>query len=127
MIEIVNHETILEETKKRMELEKEDAVCMAVEQLRAANKLLQERERELEMSREREMDKTHCYESTLERLMSAESIIQKLEAEIKSRDHQYDAQREKFEQQKKLFRQLEVRTYDLHNTFMITFIRFFNV
>lgn len=124
MIELVNHETILEQAKKDLEIEKEEAIRLAIEHertsftqdLKIANDIINKNERELDIYKQREavlLEECRHYKSTMQRLNEAESIIRKLEMDKATLDHKISAEREKLEQRETLLRLLEVERDEL--------------
>lgn len=111
MIEIVNHETILEQMKKDMEIEKENAIRLAVKQecealirdLKIAKVLLKEGE-------EASNAYVHQKAAFIKERQHYKCKIQELNEEL---DHKFSAEHEKIQQQEKHIRLLEVERDEL--------------
>lgn len=122
MIELVNHETILEQTKKDLEAKKEEAIREAIERerksltrdLQIANDIITKNELELEVYKQREatlLEECRHYKTTLQRLNEAESLIRNLETDKATLEHKISADQEKLEQRDNLVLHLEVIIY----------------
>ncbi|XP_032454955.1 RB1-inducible coiled-coil protein 1 isoform X8 [Nasonia vitripennis] len=118
VIELVNHETILAQTKKDLECKKDEAIREAIERerksltrdLQIANDIISKNERELEVYRQREttlLEECRHYKATLQRLDEAESLIHSLETDKATLEHKISADQEKLEQQDDLVLRLE--------------------
>jgi hypothetical protein len=119
MIELVNHETILEQMKKDMEIEKENAIRLAIKQecdtlfqdLKVAKAIIKKNKEDSDIYRQQEaalLEECRHYKSTMQQLNEARSVIQKLEMDKVALDHKLSTQLEKVEQHENYLHLLEV-------------------
>lgn len=102
---MINHETILAQTKKDLETEKEEAVRLAVEQecttlnkeLQEAKKIISEHEQEIDAYKQQEIF-----------LLKQQSVIKGLEMNKSELERSIASYQEKLAEQEKIMRELEV-------------------
>ncbi|XP_014238594.1 RB1-inducible coiled-coil protein 1 isoform X2 [Trichogramma pretiosum] len=125
VIELVNHETILAQTKKDFELEKEEAIKKAVREerttltrdLRMANEIISQHERDLLIYRQRESalleECKHHKDALQQRLDQAENVIRSLESDKANLKVTCTTNRDEIEQKNNLVEQLKAKQEEL--------------
>ncbi|CAB0034544.1 unnamed protein product [Trichogramma brassicae] len=125
VIELVNHETILAQTKKDFELEKEEAIKKAVQEerttltrdLRMANEIISQHERDLLIYRQRESvlleECKHHKDALQQRLDQAENVIRSLESDKANLKVTCTTNRDEIEQKNNLVEQLKAKQEEL--------------
>ena len=105
VIELVNHETILAQTKKDLESEKKEAVQLAIDRERAKFQMDMEIAKNISKENARIVFHMNAQKTQINK---AESTIRLLESEKATLEHNIAAEREKVEQHENFVRRLRV-------------------